>query len=198
MKYTIETRDGCTLVRGSAPLSDLAGMMRRSGKGAVLSTDLARMAGASFAWGPSEAVTALEYKLRTEKLADMEAAPPQPGGLSKAARRWLAVGEHGLSSCAMFWRMTGVKPHYIEGDDDYAYPHDPGDLRRCMLLLDQVPELQPKLCAMSGCSPEWNALVSHWDELASLLESEFPGWSEPNPRGSAPKTYAKMKEVMAR
>jgi hypothetical protein len=44
---------------------------------------------------------------------------------------------------------------------------------------------------MLGRSPEWTALVEHWQELAELLAQEHPS-------GSAPRTYARMRELLWR
>jgi hypothetical protein len=65
----------------------------------------------------------------------------------------------------------------------YHYPHDPADLNRCLQVSPAAPEHMRKV------SPQWAALVEHWSELADLLASEQAS-------GQAPKTYARMKELM--
>lgn len=64
------------------------------------------------------------------------------------------------------------------------HPHDPSDLCRCLAVSPNPP------AHMLGRSPEWRVLVLHWQELADLLAQEHP-------TGSAPKTYARMKELLA-
>lgn len=64
------------------------------------------------------------------------------------------------------------------------YPHDPSDLCRCLAVHADPP------MHMLGRSPEWRVLVLHWAELASLLAEEHS-------TGNAPKTYARMKELLA-
>ena len=49
---------------------------------------------------------------------------------------WLALGERGISSEAIALTALGVHPI----GHDASWPHDPGDLRRCLLLLEEVPE----------------------------------------------------------
>lgn len=197
MTYTVQSIEGCTLIAGSVPASQLAALMRTGGKGAVLSHNLARLAGVQFAWGQPEDVSALETKLRAEKLRGLTAgAPPGQAGLSEEARRWLAVGEQGLSSCSMFWRFTGVKPDYLDDETRFNHPHDPGDLRRCLLLLEQVPEFKGRMGEMRRCSPEWDALVDAWADLCAMLEAEAPDWRNPDCTQAAPETYGKMALVL--
>jgi hypothetical protein len=64
------------------------------------------------------------------------------------------------------------------------HPGDPWDLRRCLTISPSPP------MNMRHASPQWGVLVDHWRELADLLESEGDGW--------APKTYARMRELLDR
>jgi len=70
------------------------------------------------------------------------------------------------------------------------YPHDPGDLNRCLKLLAAVPELRPHIKAMKAVHPVWAGLVARWDELESTLAEE-------SKRGDrAPKTYDLMRSII--
>ncbi|AGY47179.1 hypothetical protein CN1A_70 [Clavibacter phage CN1A] len=85
---------------------------------------------------------------------------------------WLATGERGISSEAIVTQLSGVPI-----GRDYGFgtqPHDPSDFRRCELLLRMVPEARPHLERMRLVSPEWNALVEHWDTIVKLAEAENP------------------------
>jgi hypothetical protein len=89
--------------------------------------------------------------------------------------------------CSQAW--TGIAPAY--GLSAYAIKHgtvdhplDPSDLCRCLHVSPSAP------LHMRNRSPQWAALVEHWDELAALLREEHPN-------GTAPKTYARMKELSA-
>lgn len=104
---------------------------------------------------------------------------------------WLARGERGISSEAIVEQLTGEKvgrrPHR-----NRAHPVDPGDLRRCVVLLNQH-ELAKLVFpgSMVNVSPSWAALDAVWDELVALLREE-----KKRPDGKAPKTYARMREVL--
>lgn len=107
---------------------------------------------------------------------------------------WLANGERGLSSNAMYARFTGKAARGAHGD----HPYDPADFRRCELLLREVPMFRDYLPMMADVSPEWAALVDHWGELVALAESEVPDVFTRSCRdGRAPLTYARMKELFA-
>ena len=198
-RYTTERRDGCTLVFGSMPVTDLVALTKGAGD-QVMSPDLARLAGAQFAWGLPEDVDALSDALRQSALASIPT--PDDGGpwsrLSDAEKRWLAAGEQGLSSCAIVFKLTGYRPEMLEPWEGYPYPHDPDDLRRCLLLLRDVPDVASRIGEMASCSPQWAALVGAWGELSVLFSAELPSsqWEHP-PRGAkAPKTYARMRELL--
>lgn len=104
---------------------------------------------------------------------------------------WLANGERGVSSNTIFTMLTGIN---ALGDWHSDHPHDPDDLRRCRLLLEQCPQLKNVFPEMAMVSKEWKLLVKHWDSLCETMDIECPEWREK--RGSAPKTYAMMKEIL--
>lgn len=99
---------------------------------------------------------------------------------------WLAGGERGISSEAIAQRLVGGRPKR------WTHPYDVADLRRCVLLLDAVPEAREHIDAMADVSPEWARLVEHWDELERLLRSEM----QDGRRWKAPLTGKRMKEVL--
>ncbi len=104
--------------------------------------------------------------------------------------KWLATGSTGSSSEAMaFWLAFGQKTA-----DNYAHPHDPDDLDRCLRLLDAVPELRQYLHCMSEVSPYWSALLNNWEAIeTSHLNEVGLHWCKAR---SAPKTYALMRSVL--
>lgn len=103
---------------------------------------------------------------------------------------WLASGERGVSSNTMVTHLTGIPAENFM----LSNPWDPDDLHRCRLLLEQVPELQPQLPRMATLSPQWAALVAHWQELCDLMDSEAPAWR--GGMGRAPATYVRMRELL--
>ena len=104
---------------------------------------------------------------------------------------WLAIGERGISSNAIALTTLGLRP---TGHDAW-WPVDPADLRRCLLLLEAVPETREDgLLVLAKRCPKWAALAKVWDRLSETLRSEI-GETLP-PRGYAPKTYALMNEAL--
>jgi hypothetical protein len=194
--YRVERRDGCTLIFGSMPMSEFAALANVQGNGAVLSTDLAQLTGATFAWGPSADVDALVAQLRAQALERLP--PAEPTDPAAQQRRWLAVGEHGMSSCAIFVKLTGLPHRMLSDERGFPHPLDPDDLRRCLLLLRAVPSLAPRIGEMAACSPQWAALAGAWDELTRLFAAELAPahWEQPPHGAMAPKTYARMRALL--
>lgn len=110
---------------------------------------------------------------------------------SEALVNWLACGQRGISSDAIVQHLTGIQAARWAG----SHPHDPSDLGRCRLLLEQVPELAPRIGETAVVSPAWRVLVEHWDDLCSLMDEEAPQWRDQ--RGNAPRTYSRMRELLA-
>lgn len=79
------------------------------------------------------------------------------------ALKWSTGPDTGVSSMAILRVMTGDAPK-----DGYCYPHDGGDLGRCLGLLKAVPEFRARLDEMRAVGPEWSALVDHWAELEAM------------------------------
>jgi hypothetical protein len=109
--------------------------------------------------------------------------------LSPEAVDWLANGKRGISSNTIFTHLTGIDA--MGGWGGRSHPHDPADLWRCRLLLEQVPEFGERLCEMKTASPVWARLVAKWGELCALMDREAPNWR--NGEGFAPDTYHAMR-----
>lgn len=103
---------------------------------------------------------------------------------------WLATNETGMSSETIAFAALG-SPREIT-----SYPHDPADLRRCIVLLDKVPEAAQVLPNLASTSPEWEGLVRNWPTLTKMLRVEI-GDDLPCYGWSAPKTYKAMKRAMS-
>lgn len=105
---------------------------------------------------------------------------------------WMASDHTGRSSMYMAWRLhcaAGIQAGTRPPLQEYAYPLDPDDLKRCIWLLDACPILRPCFKEMAKTGPEWAALIERWDELEQTLREELPS-------GSAPRTYALMQDVL--
>lgn len=105
---------------------------------------------------------------------------------------WFVSGDTGASSETIAAHMCGVEPNGAY----FCAPSDPSDLGRCLRLLELFPEWKARMPEMVEYGPEWSALVSCWDKLASLMDHEAGiDWS----KGSrAPKTYAAMRDAIAK
>ena len=184
--FTIKNICGCRLVFGQMPMSEVGMLTHGFSKKALMATDIADRIGALFVIGEPddlEELRSMDLPVSEKRQADYQAASQL--GLPKVAS-WLRDGERGASSNAMCKRIFGIP---VDAGSDY--PHDPDDLRRCLLFLDAT-DAHDKVDLMSGVSDEWQRLVSRWDELVVLFEEEVAGGSK-----SAPATYALMKEVLS-
>lgn len=176
---------------GPQPMDWFSKATKAAGRDAVLDQDVARMAGATLAAGTREALDALRQRLAAGALQAQQQAKP---GLSHAATLWLAHGERCISSETMFTRLTGVD---ALGSHGAGHPYDPADFRRCRLLLEAVPELQPLLPNMANESPAWAGLVEAWADICNTMDDETPNWR--SPRGErAPLTYQLIKTAIGR
>lgn len=77
----------------------------------------------------------------------------------------------------------------VQKDAGDNYPHDPDDLRRCILFLDAA-EAHDKVQLMASVSPQWAGLVRRWGDLVATFKEEMAAGK------SAPKTYAMMREAI--
>ncbi len=190
--YTVRHESGCTLIFGSVPVDDFVALTKTASKTDVPDTQLAMVAGASVAFGSAEACHELRARYAQEQAAALAAAHPE---VPQAAITWVAHGEHGLSSLAIFRRMTGVVPYPIGAGNGSAHPHDTWDLRRCRLLLEQVPEWHARLAEMREVSLEWDRLVEAWDAMCKTMDTEAPDWRTYAGSGVCAK-WAAIFEIM--
>lgn len=118
--------------------------------------------------------------------------------LSREAINWLATGERGISSNAMFQVILGVPALSSPWDTvPYGNPEDPDDFRRCLLLVESVPEVKQYLKDMKYCSKMWSDLIDHWDELCDIFKKECPDWKNRFCKEvSCEKTYNRMREII--
>lgn len=176
---------------GAQPLDFFTNATKVCGKDAVIDTDVARMAGASFAIGSPDHLAALRLRLEAGAVVEVKRAHTE---LSHAASNWLAIGRRGTSSETMFTVFTDVNILGREPLKRMGHPHDPADFERCLALLAAVPEFKPMLPMMAKISPKWAALVNHWDQIESLfLDEAGLNWTKSD---SAPLTYKLMKQVL--
>lgn len=184
-RYTIEHAGHCILIFGYVPASAFQALTRLvpDPKRSVMCAHTARLAEANFAMGLKSDLDALAVKLEPMAL-DRAKALYGHTGLSDAAIRWIAVGERGRSSEAMFAHLSGVRLQGQSAADMAANPGDAGDFGRCRALLEAVPELADKLPEMAKVSPVWALIVEQWPELVATMDAQAPLWRQS--KGSAP------------
>ena len=109
--------------------------------------------------------------------------------------RWYTNGETGLSSKAIAGTVSG---YLLMDSVGFNVPHDPSDLRRCVLLLRAVPEARENgLLVLAQKYPMWAELAKVWDELvAKLIEETHEDL--PINGMAAPQTYRLMRHAMER
>jgi len=188
--YTITERGGIRIINGELPITVFVALTQQLSADAVFDTDLARMLGATNVFGSPDEINVLKSdpQVRREALAREQAR-----GFPSEHTIWLALGERGRSSNAMFRVLSGASTDSGDRHGDDAHPLDPADFRRCRLLLEQVPALRKDLSRMAAVSPVWKALVDHWDELSRTMDEETPQWRVR--AGSSPNTYAMLKRL---
>lgn len=92
---------------------------------------------------------------------------------------WLAFGETGASSRTIVAEVTGDRRALGRWERWGNPPWDGDDMRRCLLLVRQYPQLRDEFDTIAQIDSTWAALIDHWDELESLLDEDFPGWDQP-------------------
>jgi hypothetical protein len=190
--YMVEPLPNATGV----PQRALTDLVKLAGKKVLLDPDLARVWGAIFLAGTKENLKSLAEHPTTETRRKHLSAGTK---ISPAAALWLQTGEFGLSSYAIFHKMTGCVPPRAP-QEATNHPHDPADLRRCLLLLEAVPEFEPRLGEMREVSKVWARLVDSWADLKSTLDEEVRASSSDSWRGkswNAPMTYKMIQAIIA-
>lgn len=184
---------------GPQPIDFFKHVTKACGKDAVVDPDVARMAGANLAGGTPDALAALRKRLEAGSLQVVRAETI--GVLSPEAQRWLACGERGSSSEALFTRLSGVNctSGAFYGRADANHPYDPDDFRRCRLMLEACPELAANLRDAAGMSHQWAALVADWENICTTMDGETPGWRSPHGNAQfAHKTYQLIQQAIGR
>jgi hypothetical protein len=113
--------------------------------------------------------------------------------LTPEAEMWISTGERCAAAETLFTYCAGVD---VLSDWGEGYPTTVDDLRRCRLLLEQCPELRPRMRRLGYISKHWAELVSFWDDLCAIHSFEDPTWREK--AGRAKNTQRMLEEILAR
>lgn len=101
---------------------------------------------------------------------------------------YLAQGRNlGISSKCMAYTALETTP------GDKSYPSDPADFNRCLLLVQNCPQVWKHHPVIAEYSPEWKAIIENWNELERLFVAEV-GWNWSKGK-HAKRTYNQMKEL---
>lgn len=108
-----------------------------------------------------------------------------------AFEEWLAgphTGTSSLTIAQVLWKRSGLSALILGRNDYHEPPRDASDFDRCRLLLQVMPHWKDRLSEVADEHPRWAPFVGAWTELDDLFLEE-------EPTGSAPKLYARMKEL---
>lgn len=107
--------------------------------------------------------------------------------MDRRLAEWFAGRGVGTSSKAIaLWLAAGVRSD--------GPPSDTSDLKRCLALLDAIPEWKSRMGEMAEAGERWKPFAERWPELVSLFVAE-KAEAEKAGRDSAPQTYALMQEL---
>lgn len=87
---------------------------------------------------------------------------------------WLASDDVGASSRYMAYILTGGDPRHWYGrrEPEPAYPHDVGDLGRCIRLVRAVPEMEQRVHLMHTQGDKWFAVAANWVGWVQMYDDE--------------------------
>lgn len=179
--------------REGIPTSALTMVAQRYGDSGLMDLDLARIWGAIFVVGTKQGLS--ELRQAPETLARAAALTATlPSTLPKEVLHWAVWGQQRVSSRTLFYTATGVWPPGVS--QDKGHPFDVSDVRRCLLLLEQVPSFRPALDTLAQKDRHWAALREKWDDIARSFEEERPDWRGPA-KDTAPRTSAMIRDALA-
>ncbi|WP_145586602.1 hypothetical protein [Yersinia kristensenii] len=103
--------------------------------------------------------------------------------------KWQTKDRVGISSATMAAVALGLDKNFY--GNYFSPPSDPSDLRRCMFLIDEVPEIREYFPEIAKKVPRFAPIIDNWDELTALINREA---SRADNR--APETYALMEKLL--
>jgi len=145
--------------------------------------------------GVIDTLEALERCLREWKAAaEQGESAPTDAQHKTEILQWLATGETGISSEAIAFQMAGIENRRKW----HTHPIDPSDFKRCLKLINRIPEIRSRLDEMHPLSIEWNALVENWKEVEDCFMEEAAEWlTVEDSQKRANKTFDLMNKIYA-
>lgn len=111
--------------------------------------------------------------------------------------QWFTFGERGMSSEAFMRHVYGLHDPTMSTWDRTAHPHDPADLRRCRLAMEETGS-EHLLDKARTISKAWDALVTAWPKLCETMDREYPKWRDAKGSGKCPETYEMMQATLGK
>ncbi|EFI5811867.1 hypothetical protein ACRZ8J_000271 [Escherichia coli] len=108
--------------------------------------------------------------------------------LAMKVLKWQSTGDVGISSATLASIACGLKKN-IYGHH-FGAPHDAADFRRCVALVEQIPEIRDSFDKVAKRVPAFKGILNEWDSLVALLKSEMKTY-----RNKAPETYRRISEL---
>ncbi|EHW7098116.1 hypothetical protein K3H93_003245 [Escherichia coli] len=108
--------------------------------------------------------------------------------LAMKVLKWQSTGDVGISSAILASIACGLKKNiYGHG---FGAPHDAADFRRCVALVEQIPEIRDSFDKVAKRVPAFKGILNEWDSLVALLKSEMKIHGN-----KAPETYRRISEL---
>lgn len=169
--FTVETRHGCHIVMGTITMAAFETLGKGLSQRAVADLDLASLMGAALVVGEPENMRRLRAdraSLPISASRRQDAAAAQALHLPPAVTTWLLHGFRNPCADAICQAIFGVP----EGADRIEHPRHSRDLAYCMDFLSATGLLESAALVdvMSARSPQWAALMQHWE---ALINSHF-------------------------
>ncbi|EEZ5727260.1 hypothetical protein GTP92_10210 [Escherichia coli] len=108
--------------------------------------------------------------------------------LAMKVLKWQSTGDVGISSATLASIACGLKNN-IYGHH-FGAPHDVADFRRCVALVEQIPEIRDSFDKVAKRVPAFKGILNEWDSLVALLKSEMKTYGN-----KAPETYRRIREL---
>ena len=194
-EFVVKLDMGCVMLKPygyevGLPFQAMDVLTKLLPKKSVIDPDAARITETMIAAGLPHDLEKLKQKYGPGYLEKVRNLYPN---LSEQASYWLALGEQGTSSMSLFQEATGVQI-LPASKNKITAPQDPADLKRCLLLIDAIPEARLAVDNLAVKHAKWASLAPIWDDLVAQFENEVPNWRTAG--GKAPITYMMMKEAL--
>lgn len=108
--------------------------------------------------------------------------------LAMKVLKWQSTCDVGISSATLASIACGLKKN-IYGHH-FGAPHDAADFRRCVALVEQIPEIRDSFDKVAKRVPAFKGILNEWDSLVDLLKSEMKIHGN-----KAPETYRRISEL---